>query len=107
MSDERPKDSAKPTCCLMRRKVIIGVFKVLSAEESGVPDVEEAPYIDFDYTSPLGVPVKRAYKFAFCPWCGKKRDDTQERRTHETLFLTVPPKDEGAQCTSGETPTTE
>jgi hypothetical protein len=102
MSDEKPTVSAKTTCCLMRRKVIVGVVQILTAKESGVSDVEEVPFYDFNYTAPAGMPTLRAYKFAFCPWCGKKRDDTQERRTH-TTFVSVPGKDEGTQCEDGGT----
>lgn len=65
------------TCCLYRRKLVIGLLAVLPEEECGVKDSEVADLIDFDLQAPSGKPVIRV---RFCPWCGKPWDGKSEQR---------------------------
>lgn len=86
-------DAKKPSCCEMRRKVVIGIFKILPEAECGVPDSVMADYHDFDLRSPAGVPVAAALRVRFCPWCGTKREPHHESRTTEVHKTIETPQD--------------
>jgi hypothetical protein len=78
-------DAKVKTCCDMRRKVALGIAKVFSEAESGVPDSVMIDFHDFDYSSPTNMPVAAALSFRFCPWCGTKRDPNAEKRRTEVI----------------------
>lgn len=84
---EEPDDS--PTCCQYRRKVLVGILKVLTEQECGVPDAEMADLLRFDLASPTGKPV---LAFRYCPWCGRARDPGGETRIVD--FSPADPGDE-------------
>lgn len=69
----------------MRKKVGLGIAKVYSEKECGVPDSAMADYHDFGYTSPTRLPVMAALKLRFCPWCGAERRPDDQRRTIEVI----------------------
>jgi hypothetical protein len=69
----------------MRRKVALGIAKVFTEAESGIPDSVMMDHHDFDYTSPTKLPVAAALVFKFCPWCGQRRDATSEQRRTEVI----------------------
>ncbi len=69
--------AAPPSCCAMRRKVIVGILAVLPEAQCGVPDAELADYLRFDLDAPTGKPV---LAFRFCPWCGERRGPGTEHR---------------------------
>ena len=77
--DPEPDSPPEPveTCCLYRRKVLVGILKVLTLEECGVPDAELADLMRFDLDSPTG---KAVLAFRYCPWCGVARDPDGEIR---------------------------
>jgi hypothetical protein len=81
VSDEQPTDeqpaSPPETCCPLRRKLLVGILRVLSEDECGVGDSDLVDVMRFDLTSPTGKPV---IAFRFCPWCGKPRDPHGETR---------------------------
>ena len=81
MSEERGETPAGPgpgsTCCLMRRKVVVGILGVLPEEQCGVPDSELADFMRFDLQTPDGKPV---LAFRYCPWCGAARGPEAELR---------------------------
>ena len=77
MADEEGHEELPQTCCPLRRKVLVGILKVLSEEECGVPESELADVMRFDLESPSGKPV---LAFRFCPWCGAPRDPGGETR---------------------------
>lgn len=60
----------------------MGILRVLSEEECGVPESELADVVRFDLSAPSGKPV---ISFRFCPWCGTPRDPTQETRIVDIL----------------------
>ena len=69
----------------MRSKVGLGIAKVFSEEECGLPDTVMLDYHDFSYTSSSQLPVAAALSLKFCPWCGTERRDDEERRTIEII----------------------
>lgn len=74
-----PPDPDAPTCCLLRRKIAVGVTAVLPEELCGVSNAELVDVIDWSAESESGVPVVAV---RFCPWCGAKRkpgDDVRIR----------------------------
>jgi len=73
------------TCCDMRKKVGLGVAKVFSEDECGVPDSAMVDFHNFDYKSTSGLPVEVALTIKFCPWCGTPRSNTENRRTIEVI----------------------
>jgi len=75
----------KNHCCDMREKVGLGIAKVFSEQECGVPDSTMVDYHDFDYTSPSELPVAAALSLKFCPWCGEARQHDEQRRTIEII----------------------
>jgi hypothetical protein len=81
MDSEDSEDSEEPTppqtCCPYRRKVLVGILKVLTVDECGIPDADLADVMRFDVASPTGKPV---LSFLYCPWCGKPRDPNGETR---------------------------
>ncbi|MGE0712766.1 MAG: hypothetical protein AB7N76_11285 [Planctomycetota bacterium] len=91
MSDEHERDEDEPappvTCCLLRRKILVGILQVLNEEQCGVGDSELADVLRFDLSSPDGKPV---IAFRFCPWCGAPRDPGGETR----IVSISPPEDE-------------
>lgn len=66
-----------PTCCPMRRKVVVGILAVLPETQCGVGDSELADFLRFDLETPGGKPV---LAFRFCPWCGAARAPDAETR---------------------------
>lgn len=86
--DEDEDDIEELTsCCAYRRKILVGILRVLTEEECGVPDSELADVILFDASSPSG---KMVLAFRYCPWCGKPRDEASESRITDVL---APPPD--------------
>lgn len=77
MSDEQ----GPQTCCLVRRKIVVGIIAVLPEDLCGVPDTELADVLRFDIESPCGKPV---LSFLYCPWCGKPRRPGDEYRITTT-----------------------
>jgi len=76
----------KKSCCDMHRKVALGITKIYSEEECGLPDSVMVDYHNFGYESTNKLPVAAALSFNFCPWCGVTRDDQDEtRRTTEVI----------------------
>ena len=69
--------TAPPSCCAMRRKVIVGILAVLPEAQCGVADAELADFLRFDLDAPTGKPV---LAFRFCPWCGERRGPGTEHR---------------------------
>lgn len=67
----------EPTCCLLRRKILVAIEAVLDEEACGVPDTELADVLRFDLGEPTGKPV---IGFLYCPWCGKPRQLDGETR---------------------------
>ena len=61
----------------MRRKIVVGIIKVLNEEDCGISDAELADVVRFDLQTPDGKPV---LAFRFCPWCGAQRDPGGETR---------------------------
>ena len=76
VSQDEPT-SPPGTCCALRRKLLVGILRVLTEEECGVGDAELADVMRFDLSSPTGKPV---IAFRYCPWCGKPRDERGETR---------------------------
>jgi hypothetical protein len=72
-------------CCIMRRKIALGIAKVYSQEECGVSDSEMAEFHDFGYRSTSELPVAAALSIRFCPWCGTKRNSDSTRRVVEVI----------------------
>lgn len=70
-------DLRGPTCCSIRRKVMVAIVAVLPEEQCGVPDSELADVMRFDLGAPTGKPI---LGFLFCPWCGKPHQAGDERR---------------------------
>lgn len=58
------------TCCELRRKIHVGVLRVLDESECGVADAAMADVVRWDIVVPSGKPV---IGFRFCPWCGHER----------------------------------
>lgn len=83
MSEDPTQPPVGATCCLLRRKILVGILRVLSEEECGVPESELADVLRFDLASPQGRPV---LAFRFCPWCGKERDLAGETRIVDVAF---------------------
>ena len=75
--DEQGEAPKKETCCLYRRKIVVGVIGVLPEEKCGVSDVELADLFDPDIKAASGLPVLR---FRFCPWCGSPSTPDSEYR---------------------------
>jgi len=70
--------TAEPqTCCVYRRKILVGIQAVLPESVCGVADSHLADLLRFDIDLPTGHPV---LAFRFCPWCGKARDLEGETR---------------------------
>lgn len=86
-------DEQPVTCCLLRRKILVGILRVLSEDECGVPDSELADVLRFDLASADGKPV---LGFMFCPWCGQPRDQQGETRI-VSLAPPPEPEDEGPE----------
>ena len=70
----------RPSCCLMRRKVVVAPVQVLPEAACGVPDSEMADYLRHGESSPTGKPI---LEVKFCPWCGAPRDQNGETRITE------------------------
>lgn len=68
-------ENEKKTCCLMRRKILIGIIAVLTEEQCGVSDAQLADVVDWGKATPSGKPV---IAVKFCPWCGTPRTDDIE-----------------------------
>ena len=79
MSDQAPVAN----CCPMRRKIVVGIIKVLNEEECGVSDTELADVMRFDLETPDG---KAVLAFRYCPWCGKPRSAGGETRIVDVRF---------------------
>lgn len=77
MADKEDQEPGKTTCCLYRRKILVGVMSVLPEEVCGVPDSELADVLEFGAESPTGHPV---LAFRYCPWCGKPYTRGSETR---------------------------
>ncbi len=86
--EHESEESAPSTCCPLRRKIVVGIFRVFSEEECGISDSELADVMRFDLATPSGKPV---LAFRFCPWCGKPREDGGETRVVDVV---EPPLDE-------------
>jgi len=69
----------------MRSKVSLGIAKVYSEEDSGVPDSVLVDFHNFDYVSESKLPVAAALTIRFCPWCGAERQAGDEKRTTEVI----------------------
>ena len=75
-------------CCSMHKKVGLGISRVFSEKECGVPDSVMVDYHNFDYQSASNLPVAAALSFKFCPWCGEARvDEDPDRRVTEVVRL--------------------
>ena len=61
------EEPEKKTCCVYRRKIVVGILRVLPEELCGVSDVELADLFSPDHKAESGKPV---LAFRFCPWCG-------------------------------------
>lgn len=72
-------------CCDMHQKVALGVMKIYSEKECGLPDSILADFHDFSYQSPTGAPVAVALSTKYCPWCGAQRIDPSMKRTTEVV----------------------
>jgi len=72
--------SDKKTCCLTRRKVIVGILKILTEEECGIGEGELAGFIRWGKKTSAGTTI---LAFRFCPWCGEERDPEDEARITE------------------------
>jgi hypothetical protein len=70
------------SCCLARRKLVVGILAVLPEEECGVSNTEIAEFIRFDLKTPKGTPV---ISFRYCPWCGTERALGTETRITEHI----------------------
>jgi len=85
----------------MHKKVVLGIVKIREEHECGVPFSVIADYNDFGYTPRTPGPFVGNLVFRFCPWCGKTRDDTQERRTvemiHDVPATIVRPRSESGE----------
>ena len=77
------------SCCPYRRKIVVGILKVMSEEECGIGDADLADIMRFDLAGLDGKPV---LAFQFCPWCGKPRDPGGETRVTD---VRRPEPDEG------------
>ena len=94
---DEPESEQPTSCCLLRRKILVGILRVLSEDECGVPDSELADVLRFDLASADGKPV---LGFMFCPWCGQPRDQQGETRI---VSLAPPPEpDEGDDFSPGD-----
>jgi hypothetical protein len=80
-----------PSCCLMRRKVVVGILAVLAEAQCGVADAELADFLRFDLEAPGGKPV---LAFRFCPWCGTARAPDAETRIVDYDVLKAEPADD-------------
>jgi len=102
-SDGEPEpesDDEQPvTCCLLRRKILVGILRVLSEDECGVPDSELADVLRFDLASADGKPV---LGFMFCPWCGQPRDQQGETRIVSLAPPPEPDDDDGGFSPPGD-----
>jgi hypothetical protein len=76
-TEETPEGEGLTTCCLLRRKILVGIIQVLDEATCGVGDSELADVLRFDLASADGKPV---LAFRFCPWCGEARDPGGETR---------------------------
>lgn len=79
-----PEEQTK-SCCEMRKKVGLGIAKVFTEDECGVPDSAMVDYHDFGYESESELPVAAALSLRFCPWCGTRRTTSEKRRTIEVI----------------------
>jgi len=70
----------RTTCCLARRKLVVGILAVLPEEQCGVSDFEITEFMRFDLKTPAGTPV---ISFRYCPWCGVERTLGTETRLTE------------------------
>lgn len=95
-SESESDDEQPATCCLLRRKILVGILRVLSEDECGVPDSELADVLRFDLASADGKPV---LGFMFCPWCGQPRDQQGETRI---VSLAPPPEPDDDDFTPGD-----
>ena len=99
--EDAPEDiteaEAEPprSCCAIRRKVLVGILKVLPEDACGVPDSELADVMRFDLQTPSGKPV---LAFKFCPWCGARRDPNGEARITD---VQIGPSGEGGGSLEG------
>jgi len=73
--EEEPDEM--PTCCNLRRKIVVAVIAVLPEEQCGISEAEMADVIEWGIEAPSGKPV---VAFRFCPWCGQARKDGDEVR---------------------------
>ena len=69
-------EAEKPTCCLMRRKVVVGLLGINTKAQCGVDDSELVDYVLHD--APRLPSNKPIVAFKFCPWCGQKRDGFEQ-----------------------------
>jgi hypothetical protein len=106
VSEAEPK---KKSCCDMRRKIAIGIAKVFSEDECGIPDSAMLDFHNFNYSSPTKLPVAVALAFKFCPWCGARRDNSNmERRATEVIRpLRSDADDDVGEAWKGGTPEEE
>jgi hypothetical protein len=79
--------AAPRTCCLMRRKAVLGVLAVLPEAVCGVADAELADFLRFDVRNPGGKPVLAV---RYCAWCGALRDPAGEERVTPPPFSKEP-----------------
>ena len=78
-------DQLNKHCCPMKEKVILGIAKVLSEEECGIPDSALVDYHDFEYESPTKLPISAALTTRFCSWCGAEKNLDDKRRITEVI----------------------
>jgi hypothetical protein len=72
-------DEQKTACCDMKKKVGLGIAKIYTETECGVPDSVMVDFHNFGYESPSNLPVAAALKLKFCPWCGTERSSERGR----------------------------
>jgi len=77
----------KKTCCVYRRKIVVGIIGVLTEEACGVSDVEMADLYDPDRMSPSGKPV---LAIRFCCWCGARITHENELRVSDLNQVAEP-----------------
>ncbi len=74
-------------CCLLRRKIVIGILAIQPEDVCGVPDTELVNVLDFMTQTPEG---KQVIAIQFCPWCGKPRRPNSETRITPPPFTELP-----------------
>jgi len=77
----------RETCCALRRKIVVGIWRFEPEETCGVGDSELLDVTVFD---PDG--KGQTVHFRYCPWCGVARAKAGETR------VTEPPIEGGELC---------